>query len=495
MRTVPLDRVRTLNEAPVRADGNYVLYWMVANRRTRWNHALQRAVEHAVELTKPVLVLEPLRLDYPHASERFHAFVVEGMRDNQAACAKAGVRYLPYVEREPGAGKGLLETLAARACLVVTDDWPSFFLPTMLGTAAARLPVLLEAVDACGLLPLSTSEAAFPTAYAFRRFLQRTLPDHLAAMPSAEPLSKRRWPGTAVVPREVSRRWPASIPSLSSLPIDHGVPAVTERPGGMVAARARLNTFLKKRLPHYAEERNHPDIEAASGLSPYLHFGHVSPHEVFAAMARKEGWSLDDLSPRADGKRTGWWGMSPDAEAFLDQLCTWRELGFHFGRHRSDAMTWEGLPDWARATLTKHATDERTHTYDLDVFEAAATHDPLWNAAQRQLRREGTIQNYLRMLWGKMVLAWSPSPRAALTRLIHLNDRWALDGRDPNSYSGIGWCLGRFDRPWGPERPVFGTVRYMTSQNTARKLKLGNYLAIFGNENKDQTRPRPPEMA
>ena len=172
--------------------------------------------------------------------------------------------------------------------------------------------------------------------------------------------------------------------------------------------------------------------------------------------------------------------MSAGAEAFLDQLITWRELGYNMCFLRDDYDRYESLPGWARNTLEQHAPDIRPHVYSPEEFEAACTHDPLWNAAQTQLLREGRIHNYLRMLWGKKILHWSESPRAALTVMLELNNRYALDGRNPNSYSGIFWVLGRYDRPWGPERPVFGKVRYMTSRNTLRKLRLKDYLKTYG---------------
>jgi deoxyribodipyrimidine photo-lyase len=172
--------------------------------------------------------------------------------------------------------------------------------------------------------------------------------------------------------------------------------------------------------------------------------------------------------------------MSPEAEAFLDQLVTWRELGFHTCAHRADFGDYASLPEWATATLAKHERDPREHVYALEEFAAAATHDLLWNAAQRQLLREGVIHNYLRMLWGKKILEWTATPREALAVMIELNNRYAVDGRDPNSYAGIFWVLGRYDRPWGPERPVFGTVRYMSSENTARKHPVREYLRKYG---------------
>jgi len=171
--------------------------------------------------------------------------------------------------------------------------------------------------------------------------------------------------------------------------------------------------------------------------------------------------------------------MSPSAEAFLDQLVTWRELGYNNCAHRTDYAELSSLPEWAQRTLAGHADDPRRYCYSVEELRRAATHDPLWNAAQRQLLREGTLHNYLRMLWGKKILEWSPTPQAALTTMIELNDRYALDGRDPNSYTGILWCLGRHDRPWGPVRPVFGSVRYMSSENTRRKVRVTAYLERY----------------
>lgn len=484
---VPAIRVTAADGGSVNPDGAYVLYWMIANRRTGWNWALERAVEWARHLGKPLVVLEALRCDYRWASDRLHAFVLKGMADNAAALASRSVTYVPYVEPAPGAGKGLLETLAARACVVITDDAPVFFLPRMAAAAAKHISVRFERIDANGLLPLRATDAVFPTAHFFRRLLQRLLPVHLEAAPLADPLAGPPLARPAALPEPVTLSWPAAGPdllaarpsALAALPVDHHVPVVQGSPGGAVAGGRALERFLAERLSRYADGRNHPDEEASSGLSPYLHFGHVSPHQVLQALAAGEGWTTDRLSGRTDGKKSGWWGMSEHAEAFLDELVTWRELGLNFSSRRDDGERYESLPPWARATLEAHAADRRDRLYSVDQLAGGATHDPLWNAAQRQLLREGTIHNYLRMLWGKNILAWTRSPHEAIEVMFELNNRFALDGRDPNSASGIMWCLGRYDRPWGPERPVFGTVRYMSSANTMRKLRLSRYLERF----------------
>jgi deoxyribodipyrimidine photo-lyase len=461
---------------------------MTSARRGGWNFALQRAVEHARRLGRPLVVLERLCSAYPFASDRAHAFVLAGMADNHAAFASSPVTYLPYVERAPGEGRGLLESLAETACVVVTDEFPTFVLPRMVAAAAGRLQVLLEAVDGNGLLPAAVTDAVYPSAFAFRRFLQAELPAHLTQGPSADPLAGVVLPRVGTFPARILDRWPVAGPdllgvspaALAALPIDHTVAAVAGIRGGSAAGRATLAGFVARRLAKYEEQRNQPGVSGTSGLSPYLHFGHVSAHEVFAAVAAGEGWHEDKLAARASGNRAGWWGMSRSAEAFLDQLVTWRELGFNFAFKREDVATFDSLPGWARQTLAAHAADPRPYTYTRRQLAAAETHDPIWNAAQRQLVGEGVIHNYLRMLWGKKILEWSASPEEAADTMIELNDRLALDGRDPNSYSGIFWCLGRYDRPWGPERTIFGTVRYMSSANTARKLHLDDYLRQWG---------------
>ncbi len=480
--TVPEVRVRAANDRDVRADGEFVLYWMIAARRRLANDPRPRAVELGRELGKPVLVVEGLRAGYRWASDRLHAFVLQGMADNRAAFADAGVTYHAYVEPEPGAGAGMIEALAARACAVVTDDFPCFFLPRMVAAAAGRTPVRLEAVDGNGLLPMRVTDRVFGRAFDFRRFLQKTLPDYIGDFPAGDPLRGYDL-GAAAVPDEVAARWPAAddamltgdVEQLAALPIDHEVvPGVLR--GGAGAAGDLLRSFVGDRLDRYADERSHPDSDSPSGLSPYLHFGHISAHQVFAALAKREGWKRDQFSEVKKGQR-GWYGMGEAAESFLDELVTWRELGFNYTSQRDDYEDFESLPEWAKASLEKHAPDAREHLYTLDELAESRTHDRVWNAAQRQLRETGVMQNYLRMLWGKKVLEWSRTPQEAMAALIELNNRYALDGRNPNSYSGISWVFGRYDRAWGPERPIYGTIRYMSSDNTVRKLKMKGYLA------------------
>lgn len=486
----PSTRLRLANDRPIRSDGEYVLYWMLAARRTRFNFALERAAELARALGKPLVVFEGLRVGYPWASDRFHRFVLEGMAENGRRLAWRSVVYFPWLERAAKQGKGLLLALGQRAAAVVTDESPGFFLPPAVAAAARQLPVRLEVVDGYGLLPLAEPGRAFFRAVDLRRYLQKHLAPHLerAALPRADALGEELPAPPPGLLADITARWPVVDPDLAArpeglarLPIDHQVLPVSTA-GGAAAAEAALARFLEVGYPRYVLGRLDLDDRATSGLSPYLHFGHLSPHEIFLAITQRERWHRGLLPGITNGSKDGWWGLPPNAEAFLDQLVTWREVGANTAFYERDFASYDALPAWCRRTLGAHEGDPRPILYTLEQLEGAATHDPIWNAAQRELVTTGTIHNYLRMLWGKKVLEWSPSPRAALEVLLHLNNKYALDGRDPNSDAGIFWCLGRYDRPWAPERPIFGTIRFMSSDSTRKKLDLKGYLLRFGGD-------------
>ncbi len=480
---IPTSRIRPVNDLPARPDRAYVLYWMTAYRRLTSNFALQHAADQARAWHKPLVILEAVRCDYPWASDRLHQFVIEGMAGHARALMGSPVKYIPYVEPERAAGHGLLARLAAEACLVVTDDYPAFFLPRMVAAAGLRLEARLEAIDSNGILPMRATDKVFLTAYSFRSYMQGALRAQLSPWPSA--ITFDDLPACPPLAAEVEQRWPATAAAvlteprglLATLPIDHSVPAAEAR-GGATAARAVLRRFVNQRLARYVEDHSDPDADGTSGLSPYLHFGHISSHEVFDAVMNAEGWTSRRLGTGKRGQREGWWGLSANAESFLDQLITWREVGFNMCALRPDDYDrYSSLPAWARATLDRHATDPRTHCYTREQFMNASTHDPVWNAAQMELAATGTCHNYMRMLWGKKILEWTRSPEEALETMIDVMNRYALDGRDPNSYSGYCWTLGRYDRPWGPERPIFGSIRYMSSANTVKKLRMKQYLA------------------
>ncbi len=486
-----LHRLTSANDHPLRGDGDYVLYWMIAQRRLKYNFALDYAIERAIEFKRPLLIFEPLRIRYQWASDRLHRFVIEGMRDNAAAADGLGVTYYPYVEPKPGDGTPLLHRLAARACTVVTDEYPCFFLPRMIDAVKERVPARLELVDGNGILPLRRAEKTYTVAHSYRRYMQKNVLDELQRTPVATPLPCPALPRSDrnLIGNKILKRWPAADfddlldgDGIAQLAIDHGVLPSPTCPGGSVEATRRLTDFLDRKLARYDDDRNQPDEDATSGLSQHLHFGHISAHEIVLKLLEREAWTAEQAST-PNGKNHDFWNVSAPAEGFLDQVLTWREIGFNWSFMNPDTYdTLESLPNWAQKTLQEHADDERPHLYTLEEFENARTHDELWNAAQTEIVRTGMMHNYMRMLWGKKILHWTRSPQEALEVMIHLNNKYGLDGRDPNSYCGILWVLGRTDRAWGPKRPVFGSVRYMTSDSARKKLRLNNYLQKFSSE-------------
>ncbi len=472
------------------ADGRWVLYWMIAARRTGFSFALQHAADRARELGRPLIVLEALRSGYPWASDRLHRFVLDGMADTRRRLAGRPVAYHPYVEPEHGAGRGLLTALAADAALVVTDEFPTFFLPRMVAAAAERLAVRLEAVDGNGLLPMAAADRAFPTAYAFRRFLQRELPAHLETMPLADPLAEPL-PDPVELPAEVRERWPAASDELlagdpaavAALPIDHRVPA-TPTEGGAAAAERRLESFLEHRLARYADDRNAPDDDATSGLSPYLHFGHLGAHQVFVEIAARERWDPGQLGSKATGQRQGWWGMSEAAEAFLDQLVTWRELGFNICFHdagprplRVAAGVGPEDPRGARRTIPVSTSTPSTSSTGGPDPRRAVERRPAAAAARRhdpQLPAHAVGQEDPRV-----------DPGAARGARGDDRAQQPVRPRRPRPELALGASSGASAATTVrgvPSAEVFGTVRYMSSKNTARKMSVAGYLERYREE-------------
>ncbi len=491
-------RVRLANATSVRESQRYVLYWMQIYRRLHHNHALDYACAWAESLGKPLVIFEGLRFDYRWASVRHHRFLLEGMQANARLAAERGIHYWPFVatpERwsevlqnpeqcyqgfQPD-GRGLLRHLSRDACLVVTDDWPCYVVPEQTAALASKVDVAVHAIDGNSIVPLNYLGDPIKAAAHLRPRIHREFAEAWRHRAHSQPEF------SSVLRQPVEPSIPLWDPEgdldalLARLPIDQTVPAIPGVVGGDEAGRQLLRTFVQEKVSRYATGRNQPEDpseNAASQLSPYLRSGHLSIQEVVDRVLQTPGhWDLEQLNPAQRGKREGFYSTDENVNSFLDEAITWRDVGQQWHWHRRhDVVSLErALPDWAKATLNKHAGDPREYVYSLEDWEAGNTHDALWNAAQRELVATGRIHNYLRMLWGKKVLEWSTSPEQAYEFLEHMNNKYAIDGRDPNSYTGILWCFGLFDRPWPPERKVFGTVRYMSSENTARKYKLAGY--------------------
>ena len=447
-------RVRRLNDRTTPARGDYVLYWMQAYRRGEDNAALAYAVARANELGVPCVVYEALRPDHPHASDRIHTFVLQGARDTARALATRGLRHVFFLPRTAGDARGVLAKLAARARLVVSDDYPSFIIPAHNAAAAARVPCPFVVVDDCAVVPLSLLAKAEIGARTIRPKLTRALEEWLR--PIEEPSPRWAPPDRLELPFDALPLDTADLRAcVTACAVDHSVPAVGELPGGSVAALERLEQFARGPLATYAVDRNDPSREGTSGLSPYLHFGMLSARRA-ALVART-------------------WGGGEGLDAFLEQLLVRRALSFNFARSRPDHASYEALPAWARATLEEHSPDRRYADLSMADLESARSPDPLWNASMNELRERGVVHGYARMLWGKLPLLWMRRPADAHRAVMTLNDRWALDGRDPNGYANVSWCYGLHDRPW-PKRPVFGAVRTMTSGSARKKLDFESYI-------------------
>ncbi len=479
-------RIFHRNDREADPGGRYVLYWMQINRRFHYNYALDYAVARANELGKPLLIYEGLSCDYPWASVRTHRFIMEGMKEHLELARERGLNYFSYLEDRPGAGDGLLYRLASKSACVISDEYPVFIIRKHNEQVPGKLDVPYTTVDSNGIIPLGLTGKDPYSAYLFRKTMQKHFIEQYERQPQRDPLSGLENSSAVELPDGVAERYPSGEKQLgrpddfiAGLPIRKEIAAAGLK-GTRSAALGKLGQFVGYGLPEYEKQRNHPDEKRNSGLSPWLHFGKISAYEIVKTVLghQPEGWDVGHITYN-NGSTGGFFNGDPNVSAFLDELITWREVGFHFAHHRPDYAEFESLPGWALETLSKHASDPREYIYTFEELEQSQTHDEIWNAAQTELREEGTMHNYLRMLWGKKVMAWTPDPRTALDYLIELNNLYALDGRDPNSYSGIFWCFGRFDRAW-QERPIYGKTRYMTSESTRRKLKMKEYLKRYG---------------
>jgi len=461
-------RRRWLRAGPPASDGRYVLYWLQMYRRAEYNPALAEAIRRANALDLPLLVYEGLNPDYPGACDRIHRLVLECARDTARGLAGRGIPYVFHLRRRATAEDAPAAEAVRAAAVVVTDDFPAFILPGITRAVLARteeseVPVL--AVDGNGVVPLASLEKRQYAARTIRPRLHRLIPACLRSHRPVElEVDLRRDVGSLAPARgveEVLREGDGATLSelVASCEVDHTVPPSPRFEGGRRAALRRLDRFLEEGLAGYADAASDPGACVCSDLSPYLHFGCLDAREVALRVLDRPG--VPDRS----------------VDAFLEQLVVRRELAYNFCWFTPPEghASLEALPEWARRTIREHRDDEREHLYDAEAFERAATHDELWNAAQRELLATGTIHNYMRMLWGKKILEWSETPEEALRIMLDLHHRYALDGRNPNTYANVLWVFGLHDRAWA-ERPVLGKLRYMTSDGVRRKYDAEGYL-------------------
>lgn len=438
-------RVRRLGTNSVQP-GGYVLYWMQSAQRVENNEALCLAVEKANDLNCPLVVCFGLVGRYLGASARQYTFMCSGLTEVSRALADRGIGFVVRAQSP----EALVLDLAQDARCVVLDRGYLRTHTRWYRWLAARLPCAAWQVETNVVVPVES--ASGKDEYAARTFRPRVnkLVDRYLVQPVLSDLKMR------ADRLEFSGLETASASLLmTSIGLAPNTTASLLPRGGESAAHARLAAFVEEGLDQYDEKSSDPACSGQSGLSPYLHFGQISPVEV-ALRVREAG--------------------GPSADAFLEQLIVRRELAINMVHHAPGYDSLGILPAWAVQTLMTHASDPRPVLYSLSDLEAGDTHDPYWNAAQRELLLTGTMHGYLRMYWGKKILEWSPTPASALERILYLNDGYELDGRDPNGYAGAAWCLGKHDQAWA-ERPIFGKVRYMNARGLERKFDVQAYVA------------------
>ncbi|MDR3724416.1 MAG: deoxyribodipyrimidine photo-lyase [Terracidiphilus sp.] len=464
-----------------------VVYWMQRAMRAADNPALDVAIEAGNLLGLPVVIYFLVIPNYPNANLRHYHFMQQGLRDVEADAAERGVGFVVRRKMPDGAGASLEAFLEeSKAAMVVGDENPCREPERWRNVLAKRLKIPFWTVDADVVVPSRVFNRSFVLLHHFRPHLKRALPEFLVEPEKMDP--EKRWePGRPLESYELDKDITDGFTKL-----DRRVGPVDGFTGGRRAGMRLLDEFVRTKLAGYEEKRNHPEADGTSRLSPYLHFGNLSPVRIGLAVQRavaveesavsnpthlrkerEKGWGTAVASGTVatSGAET----LKEPAEKFLEQVIGWRELAVLFVRHEVNYDSWECAAPWARKTLIEHAGDARQR-YSKETMERAETGDELWNAAQRQMVRTGWMHNYMRMYWAKKILEWAPDPEKAFAWAVEWNDRYELDGRDPNGYAGIAWAIvGRHDRPWF-NKPVFGLVRPMSGASLRKKFDSERYI-------------------
>ena len=441
------ERIKILNEKLIRK-GRYVFYWMQASQRTEYNHALEYAVLRANELLQPIVVFFGITDHFPEGNERHYSFMLEGLGEVKRSLERRGIR-LVVQHRSPDLG---IVSIAREASLVIVDRGYLKVQKEWRNSAAQRLHCPLIQVESDVIVPVE--EASPKEEYAaatLRPKINKKLKRFLVPLKEAEPFTDSLSLDFGSFDIEDIDR------AISKLPVDRSVKKVNGFRGGTEVAKRYLQIFLEGKLDRYPELRNDPNLDSLSNMSPYLHFGQISPLYI----------ALKTLETR-----------SPGQEAFLEELIVRRELSMNFVFYNERYDSLDSVPEWSKKTLRAHQKDKRPYVYPLQELESAQTHDLYWNAAQKEMVFKGKMHGYMRMYWGKKILEWSKTPEEAFRTALYLNNKYELDGRDPNGFTGVAWCFGKHDRPWG-ERSIFGNIRYMNDKGLKRKFDADGYARLM----------------
>ncbi len=436
--------------------GKCIVYWMQRAERGRDNDALDKAIDLGNALGLPVVAYFAGISNFPHANLRHYAFLNQGLVDVEADCAE---RNVGFVMRRAPHEDHLRFFADVQAAMVIGDENPMREPERWRVRIADQLTVPFWTVDADVIVPSKLLEKAQHSGAIARPRIRKLLPEFTRPYTNGSADVSWRTPDGLEaddVHQDMTRDWPQ---------LDRSVRPVEAWPGGRKEAWRRLDLFVNQKLEAYADNRMHPERDATSRLSPYLHFGHIGPLTIANAVD-----AAVERNPALAAAR----------DSYYNEVITWRELSVNFCRYQADYDNPNCADNWARETIAKHERDRREQMYTLEQMEGAATYDELWNAAQTQMVRHGWMPNYLRMYWGKKIVEWTPDTPTAMEQMIYLNDKYFLDGRDPNGYASIAWAvLGKFDRPW-PERPIFGKRRYMSGASAARKFDAKAYIRDAG---------------
>ncbi len=445
-------RVRVRRVGPLAQDARCVVYWMQRAERALDNPALDIAVAVANELNLPVVAYFSAISNFPHANWRHYAFLNQGLIDIEEDLQQ---RQIGFIVRRPP--KNSLEAFLAEvgAAMVIGDENPCREPERWRKVLAGRLRIPFWTVDADVVVPSALFQKRMYALHIFKPKLYAELPGYLVKQPNLKPHCPWQ-PSQELeafpVREDVTQGWKS---------LDRTVQPVDSFTGGTHAALKRLRDFVNQELATYEHTRNHPEIDGTSRMSPYLHFGHISP--ITIALAVEKALKEKKVTQAA-------------RDSYISELIGWRELAVNFVKFTENYDSFDCAEPWAHKTLMEHARDRREYLYTIEQLERSETHDELWNAAQNQMVKYGWMHNYMRMYWAKKILEWSPDPAKAFDTCVTLNDRYFLDGRDPNGYAGIAWSIvGKFDRPWF-DRPIFGTIRYMSGGSTGKKFNSKKYI-------------------
>jgi deoxyribodipyrimidine photo-lyase len=442
-------RVKALNDGKFNENGKFVIYWMSQSHRANFNHSLEFAIELSNAYRKPLLVYFPITDRYKYSNARYYKFMLDGILEAKKSIEERGIKFV--IEKVDDIKQRVVEISRDAFALIMDKAYLKFY-RRLNRYVADKLDISVYEVESDVCVPVEiVSDRLEPYAFGFRKKIYSIMDAFIVELKPREVKIKSVSLDFGI--GELTLK--DSLEILDILNIDKSV-SLSPFVGGYSQARKYLQEFIERKLHKYKDFRSHPELDYQSNLSPYLHFGQISPIEVVLEVLSK-------------------YGKDENVDSFFNELIVWRELARNFCYYNPNYNHYEGIPDWAKETLEEHKKDRREYIYTLEELESAKTHDEYWNAAQLELLKTGKMHNYMRMYWCKKIIEWTDDPKQAFDIACYLNDKYELDGRDPNGYAGISWCFGTHDRPW-KERKIFGKVRYMSASGLEAKFDIKKYV-------------------